>query len=69
MTALDQLIGILFWVARILIITIGGGYGIIQIVQGKSDDDPRKFREGLTYIIAAGAMFSATFAIKAIIIK
>lgn len=68
MTALDQLIGILFWVARILIITIGGGYGIIQIVKGQSDEDPRKFREGITYLAAAGAMFAATFAIKAILI-
>ena len=66
MTALDDLIKILFWVARSLILLLGCGYGLYLIVKGQSDENPRDLREGLTYIVGSGVIFAATFAIEKI---
>ena len=52
-------------IARKLIIVVGGGAGIINIVKGKSDENPKLFEEGLATIGIAGALYAATFAIAA----
>ena len=51
--------------ARTLILVVGGGAGIINIVKGKSDENPKLFEEGLATIGIAGALYAATFAIAA----
>ena len=50
-------------IARKLIIVVGGGAGIINIVKGKSDENPKLFEEGLATIGIAGALYAATYAI------
>lgn len=51
--------------ARTLIITLGGGLGLVKMVKGKSDENPRDFGEGLASIGAAGVLYAATFAVAA----
>ena len=52
-------------IARKLIIVVGGGAGIINIVKGKSDENTKLFEEGLAPIGIAGALYAATYAIAA----
>ena len=52
-------------IARKLILVVGGGAGIINIVKGKSDENPKLFAEGLATIGIAGALYAATYAIAA----
>lgn len=62
---MDSLVKILMYIARALLILVGGGAGLIKIVKGKSDESPKDFNEGLVIIAAAGILFGATFAIEA----
>lgn len=63
---LSSLIGILFWVARCVILAIGGGAGLFLIVKGKTEESPREFQEGLFALIGSGALVAATFAVQAL---
>ncbi len=63
---MSELINILFWIARIVILTAGSGVGLIKIVKGRADENPRDFQEGLTILVGSGAIFGATFAIQKI---
>lgn len=65
-TAISDLLAILFYVARVLILAVGGGIGIIKMVKGKSDENPRDFYEGIIVVAAAGVLFAATFGVQAI---
>lgn len=61
-----KLANILFWIARAVVVAVGGGVGIVKIVKGKSDENPRDTYDGLAILGAAGVIFAATFAIQAI---
>lgn len=63
---IGSLTSTLFFIARALILVAGGSVGIIKIVKGKSDENPKETYEGLTALVAAGVIFAATFAIQAI---
>lgn len=63
---MSELINILFWIARIVILTVGSCVGLIKIVKGRADENPRDFQEGLTILVGSGAIFGATFAIQKI---
>lgn len=63
---IGNIANILFWIARCVIIAVGGGVSIVKIVKGKADENPRDMNEGLTVLGAAGVVFAATFAIQAI---
>ncbi len=63
---IGDLISILFWVARVLIIAIGGGIGLFKLVKGKSDENPKETTDGFGMLIATGLLFGASFAIEAI---
>ncbi|MGN0676479.1 MAG: hypothetical protein ACI4K5_01890 [Ruminococcus sp.] len=63
---MSELINILFWIARIVILTAGSGVGLIKIVKGRADENPRDFQEGLTILVGSGVVFGATFAIQKI---
>lgn len=56
----------LFWIARAVVIAVGGDVGIVKIVKGKSDENPKDMNEGLAALGATGVIFAATFAIQAI---
>lgn len=62
---LSEIAKILMYIARVLVIAIGGGSGLLRIVKGKSDENPKEFNEGLMSIGLAGAIFAASFAITA----
>ena len=61
---LGELVEIIMWVARFLILFVGGGVGLYFIVNGKAEENPKKTYEGYLSIVAAGLIFSATFAIQ-----
>lgn len=63
---IGELAAILFWIARAVIIAVGGGVSLIRIVKGKSDENPKEMYEGLVILAAAGVIFAATFAVQAI---
>lgn len=61
---MDDLVKYMMYIARIVLLAIGGGSGIIKMVKGKSDENPKILYEGLVTLGAVGVMFSATFAIS-----
>jgi len=63
---LGELVGIIMWVARCLVLLVGGGGGLFMIVKGKSDENPKLSTEGIFAIVAAAILFSATFAVQSI---
>lgn len=63
---MDALVNDLMNVARTLIILVGGGVGLVKIVKGKTDENPKDFAEGLAAVVIAGVLFAATFAIEKI---
>lgn len=62
---IGELTTILFWIARAVIIVVGGGISLIKIVKGKSDENPKEMNEGLVILGSAGIIFAATFAVQA----
>lgn len=63
---IGKIADILFWIARAVIIAVGGGVSLIKISKGKSDENPKETYDGLTALVATGVIFAATFAIQAI---
>ena len=63
---MDDLAKSLMFIARALVITIGGSIGLYKVVKGKSDEAPLVLREGFVTIGAVGVIFAATFAIQAL---
>ena len=66
-TTMSSLISLVLWVVRIAIIIIAVP-GIIKIVQGQADENPRDRNAGIATVGIAGACFAATFAIPALIV-
>lgn len=64
---MDNMVSIVFWVVRILVLLIGGVPGIIKVVQGQADENPRDRNAGLATIGITGAAFAGSFAIEALI--
>lgn len=64
---IGKLVDILLWLARALIIAVGGGVSLVKIVKGKSDENPKETNEGLVLLVSAGIIFAATFAVQTII--
>ena len=62
---MGDLVDILFWIARALVIAVGGGVGLFKITSGKSNEDPKETNQGLAALVAGGVLFAATFAIEA----
>ena len=61
-----DLANFLLGIARSVIMLVGGGIGLIKIVKGHSDEDPKCFNDGLLALVGAGALVGATFGIAAI---
>ncbi|MBO7475150.1 MAG: hypothetical protein J6U00_14335 [Ruminococcus sp.] len=64
--SLGELVDIIMWIARCLILVIGGGVGLVYIVRGKTDENPKTFTDGILSLSAAGVLFAATFAVAQI---
>lgn len=62
---MGDLVDIFFWLARTLVIAVGGGVGLFKITNGKSNEDPKETTQGLVSLVAGGVIFAATFAIEA----
>ena len=63
---IGELVDVIMWIARCLLLVVGGGFGLVMIVKGKTDEDPKKFAEGILAVVGAAVMFAATFAVAAI---
>ncbi len=59
-------INIVFWAVRIIIIIIAIP-GVIKIVQGQADENPRDRNAGIATVAVAGVCFAASFAIQNLI--
>lgn len=66
-TTMNSLIDVIMWLVRIAILAIGAVPGIIKIVQGQQEENPRDRNNGIVAVIISGAGFAATFAISALI--
>ena len=64
---MNGLISIIMWIVRIAVIAIGGIPGIIKIVQGQQEENPRDRNNGIVSVVIAGVAFAATFGIEALI--
>ena len=64
---MGTVVSIVFWVIRVIIILVGAAPGIVKVVQGQSDENPRDRNAGLATIGIAGEAFAATFAIESLI--
>lgn len=62
---MGDLVDILFWLARVLVIAVGGGVGLYKITSGKSNEEPKETNQGFISLAAGGIIFAATFAIEA----
>lgn len=67
-STMSTLIGIVFWVVRAIILIVGLVPGLIKVVQGQSDENPRDRNNGLATIVVAGAAFAATFPLADVIV-
>lgn len=63
---LGELVGIIMWIARFLVLFVGGGVGLYFIVNGKAEENPKKTYEGYLSIVGAGLLFGASFAVEKI---
>ena len=63
---IGDLTAILFWIARAVIIAVGGGVSLVKIVKGKSDENPKETNEGMVVLASTGVIFAATFTVQAI---
>ena len=66
-STMNTLIDIIMWLVRIAILAIGAVPGIIKIVQGQQEENPRDRNNGIVSVVISGAGFAATFAISALI--
>lgn len=64
---MDIIIGIAFWVVRILIVFSGAVPGIQKINEGNADENPKEKRAGITSVVVAAVCFAATFGIEALV--
>lgn len=63
---IGDIVNWLMGIARTLILAAGGGIGLIKVVKGKTDENPRDFNEGLIILGGAGAIVAASFAVEAV---
>ena len=63
---LDWIVAVLLWIARCLVLGVFCGTGLYKFVKGVSDEQPSLTKEGLTLVVAGGAVFAASFALTAI---
>ena len=66
-STMSTMINIIMWIVRIAILAIGGIPGLIKIVQGQQEENPRDRNNGIVSVVIAGVAFAATFAIAALI--
>ncbi len=64
---MGTLVDIVMWIVRIAILAIGGIPGLVKIVQGQQEENPRDRNNGIVSVVIAGVTFAATFAIAALI--
>lgn len=63
----QSMTGLVFWIVRIIILLVGGAPGLIKVVQGQSDENPRDRNAGIAVIGITGAAFGATFLVQNLI--
>lgn len=66
-TTMGSMVGVVFWVVRVIILIIAGVSGLPKVVQGQADENPRDRNNGLATIGIAAAAFAATFALEGFI--
>lgn len=63
---MTTLMSIVFWAVRVIVIVIAIP-GVIKIVQGQADENPRDRNAGIATVAIAGICFAASFGIEALI--
>lgn len=62
--AYNTLVDVIFWVAGIAVAAAGGIPGIIKIVQGQADEDPRGRNAGIASLVVTGAGVAALVVVR-----
>ena len=63
---MTDLINLLMWIARSLVLLVFGSTGIVKIMKGQEEENPNMRTEGIALVIAGAVLFSATFALAGI---
>ena len=63
---MTDLVNLLMWIARSLVLLVFGSTGIVKIMKGQEEERPEMRTEGITLVIAGAVLFSATFALAGI---
>ena len=63
---LTDLVNLLMWIARCLVLLVFGATGIVKIMKGQEEERPEMRTEGIALVIAGAVLFSATFALAGI---
>lgn len=63
---MTDLVNLLMWVARCLVLLVFGSTGIVKVMKGQETENPSLRTEGIALVIAGGVLFSATFALAGI---
>ena len=66
-TTMTSMMNLVFWAVRIMVILAGGIPGLMKIVQGQADENPRDRNAGLATIGITGVIFAATFVVQGLI--
>ena len=65
-STMSSFVSLVLWIVRVGIAVIAVP-GILKIVQGQADENPRDRNAGITTVAIAGACFAATFAVPSIL--
>ena len=63
---MTDLVNLLMWIARSLVLLVFGSTGIVKIMKGQEEENPNMRTEGIALVIAGAVLFSATFALAGI---
>lgn len=64
---MNNMVNLVFWIIRIAVLLMGGAPGIIKVVQGQADENPRDRNSGLAALGITGVAFGATFLVQSLI--
>lgn len=58
------LFALAFWILRVIIFFAGGAIGMMKLVNGKADENPRDTNAGIGLLIVTGAAIAGTFIVE-----
>lgn len=66
-TTMGNMVGLVFWAVRVLVLLVGGVPGVMKVVQGQADENTKDRNQGLATLGITGAAFAASFVVESLI--